>query len=222
MFGSSNKFTGLSGMLGSTSSNSGFNPNQADTDTLFKSLGIGTTKNPVKTVKKTAGDLGLGKTLGGSARRDIKQDAKAGKITDPVQYTLNLINKAKTQNMSNSQQWVNQPANPVNPNYTGTTPQRLPLGTSMVQPYITPKQSQSLTKSTNPLFMDLGIMKDTRSANQQFMDRMNPPMIQGANPPNDFSSFFGGNGQANQDEMYDDSILFGDNGGNTAGTRELS
>lgn len=221
MFGSSNKFTGLSGMLGSTSSNSGFNPNQADTDTLFKSLGIGTTKNPVKTVKKTAGDLGLGMTLGGSARRDIKQDAKAGKITDPVQYTLNLINKAKTQNMSNSQQWVNQPANPVNPNYTGTTPQRLPLGTSMVQPYITPKQSQSLTKSTNPLFMDLGIMKDTRSANQQFMDRMNPPMIQGANPPNDFSSFFGGNGQANQDEMYDDSILFGDNGGNTAGTGEF-
>ena len=84
MFGSSNKFTGLSGVLGSTSSNSGFNPNQADTDTLFKSLGIGTTKNPVKTVKKTAGDLGLGMTLGGSARRDIKQDAKAGKITDPV------------------------------------------------------------------------------------------------------------------------------------------
>lgn len=221
MFGSSNKFTGLSGMLGSTSSNSGFNPNQADTDTLFKSLGINTVKNPVKTVKKTAGDLGLGMTFGGSARRDIKQDAKAGKITDPVQYTLNLINKAKTQNMSNSQQWVNQPTNPVSPNYTGTTPQRLPLGTSMVQPYITPKQSQSLTKSTNPLFMDLGIMKDTRSANQQFMDRMNPPMIQGANPPNDFSSFFGGNGQANQDEMYDDSILFGDNGGNTAGTGEF-
>lgn len=153
MFGSSNKFTGLSGMLGSTSSNSGFNPNQADTDTLFKSLGIGTTKNPVKTVKKTAGDLGLGMTLGGSARRDIKQDAKAGKITDPVQYTLNLINKAKTQNMSNSQQWVNQPTNPVNPNYTGTRPSVLPLGTPTYQPYSLNTPTTTQTNTINPTLL---------------------------------------------------------------------
>ncbi len=153
MFGSSNKFTGLSGMLGSTSSNSGFNPNQADTDTLFKSLGINTVKNPVKTVKKTAGDLGLGMTLGGSARRDIKQDAKAGKITDPVQYTLNLINKAKTQNMSNSQQWVNQPTNPVNPNYTGTRPSVLPLGTPTYQPYSLNTPTTTQTNTINPTLL---------------------------------------------------------------------
>jgi len=216
MFGSSNKFTGLSGMLGSTSSNSGFNPNQADTDTLFKSLGIGAVKNPVKTVKKTAGNLGLGMTLGGSARRDIKQDAKAGKITDPVQYTLNLINKAKTQNMSNSQQWVNQPTNPVNPNYTGTRPSVLPLGTPTYQPYITPRQNQSLTRSTNPLLMDLGAIPETRDANQRFRDRLNPPMIEGANPTSDFSSFFGGNGDQtdtgiSSEGLYDDSSL--DTGG---------
>jgi hypothetical protein len=193
MFGSNKNFTGLSGMLGSSGSNNyGFNPNQSDTDSLFKNLGINTVKAPVQTVKKTAGNLGLGITFGGSARRDIKKDNKAGNIVDPVQYTLNLINKAKTQNMSNSQQWVNQPANPANPNYTGTTPQRLPLGTSMVQPYVTPKQNQSLIKSTNPLFMDLG-------------------MIQGVNPPDDFSSFFGGNGQQ-QEIPYGDQMLGGDTG----------
>ncbi len=105
-------------MLGSSGSNNyGFNPSQADTDTLFKNLGINTVKQPVKQpvkqVKKAASNMGLGITLGGNSRQLIKQDAKAGNITDPVQYTLNLINKAKTQNMSNSQQWVNQRANKI-------------------------------------------------------------------------------------------------------------
>jgi len=205
-------------MLGQ--SNSNFNPSQADTDKLFGSLGIGSgpIKKPVKAVKKAASNMGLNITLGGGTPRLIRKDNKAGNISDPVQYTMNLINKAKTQNMSNSQKWVNQPANPANPNYTGTTPQRLPLGTSMVQPYISQQQEQSLNRATNPLFMDLGMMKETRNSNQQFMDRMNPPTIAGAKAPNDFSSFFGGNGQAGQDEMYDDSILFGDNGSDTSGS----
>jgi hypothetical protein len=221
MFSSGNQFTGLSGMLGQ--SNSNFNPSQADTDKLFGSLGIGSgpIKKPVKAVKKAASNMGLNITLGGGTPRLIRKDNKAGNISDPVQYTMNLINKAKTQNMSNSQKWVNQPANPANPNYTGTTPQRLPLGTSMVQPYISQQQEQSLNRATNPLFMDLGMMKETRNSNQQFMDRMNPPTIAGAKAPNDFSSFFGGNGQAGQDEMWNDSILFGDNGSDTSGSGEF-
>lgn len=190
MFGQNNNFSGLSGML-----NVGNNSiNQLNGNSLRNNLNNHRVRRPVRTMKDIAKEQGLDINFNRSTRRDIRQDNRLGYISDPVQYTIDLINKTKTKRMSDQEKMARQPvlSQDMQNNYLGISRDRLPLGTSMNVPTLPKDQQKSLNRGIRPFLADIGIIRDDRNPNQRARDTLNPPMIEGANLPDDNSSFFGG------------------------------
>ena len=150
---------------------------------------------PVKAVKQQLSSMGLGGTFGGSTVGNIKA-AGAQPGFDPLQYTLTLIANAKNQGKSASQQWAQQPANPMSPSFNANSPRNtLPMTGSQFKPLSAFPEKNNYAPMT-PAFANL---LNRGGSGDQF--------------GYDDSGLGGGNDYSFDTNMFDSNGNFSDNAG---------